>query len=241
MSENRQELKEKLAEMVRVLAAGEIFTLTSGHISHRVPETNEILIPRHIHHEGKTLSMITADDIVTIDLDGNLLEGTAAPPGERFVHTCIYKKRAEVRSVIHAHPHLSMAFGVAGVELIPVYLKAIVFAPRVEILDFAGQIDTEALGIKVADALKENFALLLRGHGVVIAGISPEEACVNAFTLETNAQIQLWATLLGTPKPVSTEEVLGLGKPGKKAHKITNTWPFYLEKYGKNPSRGPWG
>ena len=66
MPESKREIKEKIAEMVRVLSAAEILTLTSGHISYRVPGTNEVFIPRHIHHEGKTLSQITADDIVTI-------------------------------------------------------------------------------------------------------------------------------------------------------------------------------
>ena len=233
MSTSKKELKEKIAEMVRVLAAADILTLTSGHLSYRIPETNEILIPRHIHHEKKTLAQITGEDIVVIDMDGNLIEGDTAPPGERFAHTGVYKKRKDINAVIHAHPFLPIAFGVAGVELIPVYGRGTVFSPRVEILDFSGQIDTEELGTQVAEALKDNFALLLRGHGVMVVGATPEDACVNAFTLETNAQIQLWATMLGTPRPVSREEVLGLTRPGMKPHKITSPWAYYLEKYGK--------
>lgn len=232
MKENKRALKKKIAEMVRILAAGDILTLSSGHLSYRIPETEEVLIPRHLHHEGKTLDEVTEGDIVVMDLEGNVLEGDQSPPGERFVHTCIYKRRKDVHAVIHAHPYHSMAFGVAGVEMIPVYHRAIVFAPRVEIFDFSGQVDHEEVGMKVAEALKENVALLLRGHGTVVVGKTPEEACCNAFALETNAKIQLWASILGNPQAVTKEEVLGLTQPGKKPHSISSAWSYYVKKYG---------
>ena len=143
MTETKSEMKEKIAEMIRILAAGEILTLMKGHLSYRLPGTNEILILGHAHRSGKTLAEITGDDIVTIDLNGHLLEGSIQPPGERFINTCIYRKRQDVGAVIHAHPHASMPFAVAGIQIIPVHHEAIAFAPAVELLDYAGQIDAQ--------------------------------------------------------------------------------------------------
>lgn len=233
MQINKKELKDKIAEMTKILAAGDILTMMKGHLSYRIPETNEVLIIGHTHRGGKTLAQITGNDIVVIDLNGNLIEGNIEPPGERFIHTCIYKKRSDINAVIHSHPHTSMAFGVAGVEIIPVHHEAVIFAPKVEIFNFAGQVDNEEIGMKIAEALKDNYALLLRGHGTVVAGRTPEEACCNAFELEINAKIQLWASILGTPKGVTKEEVLGVPQPGKKEHHISSPWPYYLEKYRK--------
>lgn len=159
------------------------------------------------------------------------------PREKGLFNTCTYKKRDDINAVIHAHPHTSMVFGVAGVEIIPVQHAAVVFAPCVEIFDFPGQIDNEEMGLKVAEALKGNFAVLLRGHGVVVAGGTPEEACCNAFELEANVRIQLWASILGTPRAVTKEEIFGSSPEGKKKHRVASPWPYYLEKYGKISSR----
>lgn len=234
MTETKREMKEKIAEMIRVLAAGEILTLMKGHLSYRLPGSDEILILGHAHQSGKTLAGITGDDIVVIDLDGNLIEGNIQPPGERFIHTCIYRKREDVGAVIHAHPYASMPFAVAGVQIIPVHHEAIAFAPGVEILDYAGQIDTEETGMMVAEALKDRTGLLLRGHGSVVVGRDPEEACCNAFALELNAKIQFQASLLGTPRAVTRGEIQKAAKPGGKPHRSASPWPFYLERYGRN-------
>jgi L-ribulose-5-phosphate 4-epimerase len=234
MSENREEMKEKIAEMIRILAEGEILTLMKGHLSYRLPGTDEVLILGHAHRSGKTLAGITGDDIVTIDLDGNLLDGSTQPPGERFIHTCIYRRREDVGAVIHAHPYASMPFAVAGIRIIPVHHEAIAFAPGVEILDYAGQIDTEERGVMVAEALKDRAALLLRGHGSVVVGRDAEEACCNAFALELNAKIQFQASLLGTPRAVNREEIQNVSKPGEQPHRSASPWPFYIEKYGRN-------
>lgn len=232
MSDNRTTQKEMLADMIRILAAGEILTLMKGHLSCRIPGTDEILILGHAHREGKTLAKISADDIVTIDMEGNLLEGNIQPPGERFIHTCVYRMRDDVGAVIHAHPVASMAFGVAGAQIVPVHHEAIAFAPGVEILEYSGQIDTQELGTLVASALRDRAGLLLRGHGVVVVGRDPEEACCNAFELELNARIQLDAARLGTPRAVTVEDIRKAPKPGEKPHRSSSPWPYYVEKFG---------
>lgn len=230
MAVNREEMKERIAEMVRTLAVGEILTLMSGHLSYRIPGTDEILMPGHGHLHGKTLLDMTGDDIVTIDLEGNLLEGNIQPPGEKFIHTCIYRMRADVGAVIHGHPDISLAFAAAGVEIIPLHIRAIPFAPSVRILDYAGQIDSHETGMMVAEALADRSALMLRGHGVVVVGETPEEACANAFELERNAKIQLHASILGVPKAVTSDQVLRK-RPDGQPHKVSSAWNYYRQKY----------
>ena len=87
------------------------------------------------------------------------------------------------------------------------------FAPCVEILDYAGQIDTEETGMMVAEVLKDRAALLLRGHASVVVGSDPEEACCNAFELELIAKIQFQVLLLGTPRAVTREEIQNSSQP----------------------------
>jgi len=212
-----------VARAVRTLAGGDILTLTVGHVSCRVPGENWVLILGHTHKAFKTLDSIEAADIIRMDLDGRPLDAGGEPPGERFIHTEIYRRRPDVQAVIHGHPETSTYFGVAGREIVPVYFRAGQFAPRVAIHDYAGQIDTPELGRAVAEELGGSTALLLRGHGTVVVGESIEEATVNAFALETNARIQLYASQLGTPRLLRTEEI--------KAHKNTSVWRYYVKRY----------
>ena len=163
----------------------------------RLEGKDQFYISGHVHKDGKLLTDITGDDIVKVNFDGLKLEGRVSPPGERFIHSEIYKLHPEVKSIVHAHPMLSIIFSVAGQEILPVEHRAVIFYPSVKILDIPAQINTPELGNKVAKALGDNLAILLRGHGNVVVGSSLEGACSNAFVLERNALIQYKAMTPG--------------------------------------------
>jgi L-ribulose-5-phosphate 4-epimerase len=220
---NILELKKKLAQAVRTLAGGNILTLTVGHVSCRIPDNDNILILGHSHKAYKTLDTITEADIIIMDLEGNVVEGNYEPPGERYIHTEIYKARPDVNSIVHGHPEMSTIFSIGGKKIIPVYYRAAQFRPEVPVMDFAGQIDTKELGTAVAKAIGNASALLLRGHGNIVVGESIEEAGVNAFALETNARMQFYASLIGSPIPLKDDEI--------KKHKPTSVWSYYVKKY----------
>ena len=72
-------LRRSLARAHRILTAGGIWPLTKGHVSARIPGTDHVLILGHIHSEGRSLIDTDVDDIVTVDMDGNWLEGRIEP------------------------------------------------------------------------------------------------------------------------------------------------------------------
>ena len=139
-------LRQQLAKAHRILTAGGIWPLTKGHVSARIPGTDKVLILGHIHSEGRSLINTDVDDIVTVDLDGNWLEGRIEPVEERYLHLEIMKGRPDVTSVVHAHPTYATAFGIAGINILPVGNRGAIFAPQVPILDFDRQIDTPERG-----------------------------------------------------------------------------------------------
>ena len=124
-----------------------------GHPSARVPGTDRVIIkPRHserIHGMGD----LTADDMVVIDLDGNQLEGTDGPPGERFIHTEIYRARPDVLGVVHTHQTLSTMFGVVGREILPLlHVEAPLVARGIPTYPSPELVHSAAQGAKVAEA-----------------------------------------------------------------------------------------
>ncbi|MEA2967852.1 MAG: hypothetical protein QOE78_1113, partial [Alphaproteobacteria bacterium] len=113
-------LRRRLAKAHRVLTAGGLWPLTKGHVSARIPGTDHVLILGHIHADGRSLKHTDVDDIVTVDLEGNWLEGGVEPVDERYLHLEIMKARPDVMSVVHAHSTYATAFGIANVNILPV-------------------------------------------------------------------------------------------------------------------------
>ena len=155
-------LRRRLAKAHRVLTAGGMWPLTKGHVSARIPGTDQVLILGHIHADGRSLKHVDIDDIVTVDLDGKWLEGNVEPVDERFLHLEIMKARPDVTSVVHAHSTYATAFGIANVNILPVGNRGAIFAPFVPILDFDRQIDTPERGRMVSDLMEDGYAVVLR-------------------------------------------------------------------------------
>jgi len=222
-------LRRRLAKAHRILTAGGIWPLTKGHVSARIPGTDHVLILGHIHADGRSLKHVDVDDIVTVDLEGNWLEGSVEPVDERFLHLEIMKARPEVMSVVHAHPTYATAFGIASVNIFPVGNRGAIFAPQVPILDFDRQIDTQERGKMASDCMGENCAVVLKNHGVAVCSDSIENATIATFSLEETAQLHWIAAQLGPVQKISTGEVRSVLTGARKAEFFAHVWGHYAE------------
>ena len=220
-------LRRRLAKAHRILTAGGIWPLTKGHVSARIRGTDKVLILGHIHSEGRSLIDTDVDDIVTVDIEGNWLEGRIEPVDERFLHLEIMKARPDVVSVVHAHPTYATAFGIAGVNILPVGNRGAIFAPEVPILDFDQQIDTAERGRMVRDAIGDGVALVLKNHGVAVCGDSIENAVIATFSLEETARLHWIAAQLGTVQKISTGEVRSVLTGSRKEEFYNHVWGHY--------------
>jgi L-ribulose-5-phosphate 4-epimerase len=223
-------LKERIITAVQVLLHEEVID-AFGHVSVRIPGTDHVVIQGHTHLGPKPMQRTDVSDVVTIDLTGQRLEGSADPPGERFIHTGIYRMRPDVGAVVHLHPPIAIAFSASGRPILPVWTQGSVFAPAVPIHEYPGQIDTAALGDEVARTLSGHAALLLRAHGAVTVGRTLEEACVIAVNLERNAKIQWIAECVGTPRSIESGYLDGAMMKGVPSEEYVNAyWTYYLER-----------
>lgn len=218
------ELREKLALGTRLLAKHGLIA-PFGHPSVRIPGTDKVCVLSHPFERGSDdLEQTSADDIVVIDLDGNLLEGSIRAPGERFIHTQMYRHRSDVGAVVHAHPFACIALSTVGQGVQPIWNHATVFASGVPIFEEAVQIDSDLLGERVANELGASRAILLKGHGTVSVGRKLEEACVDSIYLERTAHMQLQAATLGTPQSIPqaqlTEESFTHGITGEGYYSV---------------------
>lgn len=221
-------VKEKIIEVIAILDRQNLFEMSTGHVSARVPGSDQICILGHVHHDGRRLDTVTVDDIVTMDSTGKLIDGNTNPPGEKYIHTEIYAARPDVQAIVHCHPRLATAFSVAGIEILPVSFRGSIFSPKVPIHNNWAQIDTPEQGAAVASTLGNGYAVLLKGHGVVCAGSNLEEVCAVTIALEVTADTQLIASMLGKPDVIPPDFLDGKFVKGMTAEEYFSiAWSFY--------------
>ncbi|PKB64921.1 MAG: hypothetical protein BZY82_09990 [SAR202 cluster bacterium Io17-Chloro-G3] len=200
-----KDLKEQVAHSCRILYDLGLMTYL-GHVTVRIPGTDRLLLGFNRYTYGNT----TADDILTFDMDAKKVDGPdVLLPYETFIYTETLKIRPDMNSVIHLHMPVSLAFGVARREILPLYIhhsEVLRFGlPTVDNPLLASTVDR---GQSIARALKEAYACHMRGHGQVIVGRSVDHATALTLQLEEQAKMNLLASQLSpNPQPCTQTEV----------------------------------
>ena len=211
-------LKEQLASATRILAKGGILTWVFGHCSARIQGSDKIYMIPHVHWEGKLFEEITADDIHMVGMDGNPIDCESLDiPEERFFHVEVYKARPDIGGLVYGHPNMSCAFAAAGRDTLTIY------GEKVPIMDPPGFGSAAEKGQKVAAKLGDAKAVVWESGNVVV-GKTIEEACVNAFQLEWEAQRQLFLTILGVKQPRSARYLAPFEDVADYATKMGFQW-----------------
>ena len=184
-----------------------------GHVSAR----HEADATRFLLARSMAPGLVTADDIMEFDLDGNALD----PRGrtlyaERFIHSEIYKAHREIKAIVHSHSPSIIPFGVTKVALRPIYhMSSFLGAgvPIFEIREAGGPetdmlIRTPELGAALARTVGASAVVLMRGHGDVVVGGSVEQVVFRAIYTEINAKLEAEALRLGAGEVnfLNTEE-----------------------------------
>lgn len=192
-------IKQELIAAGRVLVAEGQDDFTRGHISFRLPDDPHLFFMKP-HSVG--LDEITMQNILTIDLDGNVVAGGARRHSEVYIHSEIFKVRPDVNCVIHTHPTYSTALSATGRPFRCLSQPGALFHHSLGIYtDTINLIRSPAMGAGVAQALGAGRGVLLKNHGIVVTGASIAEAVIGAIMLENGAQIQLVAEAAGETAP----------------------------------------
>ena len=191
------EIKRKLILAGKVLVAEGQDDFTRGHISMRLPDNPSLFFMKP-HSVG--LDELTMENILTIDLSGDVVAGTSRRHSEVYIHSEIFKARPDVHCVIHTHPPYSVALSASGRPL-KCYSQpsALFFEGLGFYSDTMALIRTPATGARVAAALGPHRAVLLKNHGVAVVGASIEEAVINVIMLENAAMAQMITEAAGDP------------------------------------------
>jgi L-fuculose-phosphate aldolase len=118
---------------------------TSGNVSARTPDGNVLVTP-----SGLDYAILEPEDVVLVDLDGKMLEGSFEPSVETPMHTGIYRARPEAGGIVHTHSRYSTTLACLNWEILPIHYMLAVLSEegRVPIAEYA----TIAIGASVSEA-----------------------------------------------------------------------------------------
>jgi ribulose-5-phosphate 4-epimerase/fuculose-1-phosphate aldolase len=217
------EERRQLVDCIRMLERAEIIDY-NGHCSIRVGD-DAILI----NAGSCQRAVLTTDDIVTIDMEGRLVEGKANPPLEFHLHTGIYRARADVKAIVHAHPRWSTYLTMVGTPYLPVFAQGVLPAPC-PVLDTPSSINTRPMADRLAAVLGPHPAALMKSHGAVAVGKTIVDAFVLACYLEENATRQYMAMQIGKPYVFTDEDQKAAREKLWSPSLFQRTWDHFKSK-----------
>ena len=201
MAVSYPELRRELIAAARQLTEIGILSGMEGNISVRVPEKEHMIISQ----AGVKSMQLTLENLVVVDFDGNLLEGSGTPSSGVPMHAMAYRLRPEAGAVVHTHSTYATSFAVAGRE-IPFALEAMeIVGAAAPVTSKYAPLGTAELAREVGAAMTKAWAVLLRNHGVLAMGKDLKHATKVCYALETTAQIVSAANGLGRVTLIQAE------------------------------------
>jgi L-ribulose-5-phosphate 4-epimerase len=198
--EPTSQLRKDIISACRILSH-EKLVQGFGHVSARIPNSDLFLMTPRIG-----LALVTEDELLTVNLEGEVVAGTRPAPSETWLHTAVMKAKPGVNAIVRIHGRIANIFSVTDRKLEPVHNHGSFFAGGVPVFYKPDLITTQKLGEEVARALGVGPAVLLRGNGQVTVGRTIPEAVMMAIYLEEAAQILHGAIQIGTPIPLTLDE-----------------------------------
>ena len=195
--------KERLVETARELLRRGLTEATAGNLSVRLPDGTVAMTPSSLPYEA-----MGVEDLVVVDLAGNVLEGERPPTSEKALHLACLRDHDDLGAVIHCHALFATMFAVVR-QPIPCVIEEfdVYVGGDVPVADYR-LTGSDELGEEVARHVGERGAVLMANHGLLTVGKDPEQALKVASLVERTAQVIWGARALGeiVPLPDSTRE-----------------------------------
>jgi len=208
MAEPETLLRQQIVEAGRRLHDRFFVASNDGNISARLGGDRYLITPTNVNKGD-----LAPEDLLLVDGQGKVLSGTRKPTSEMKMHLAIYRQRADVKAVVHAHPPAATGFAACRIRLDQdVLLPEVIFSlGRIGFAEY-GTPTTEEIPQAVEKEIANCEALLLANHGALTVGEEVLAAYYRMEVLEMYARVRLVTRLLGEPKALSAEQVRELEK-----------------------------
>jgi len=211
------EHRRDIVEVCKRLYQKGFVASNDGNVSVRLSDKEILATPT-----GMSKGEITSNQLIKVNIDGEVIEGFLKPSSELKLHLHIYKSRPDVKSVVHAHPPISTGFAVAGIALDQMAIPEVIATLGTVPLAPYATPSTEELAHTVDGYIEKCNAILLSNHGVVTVGTDVFSAYYTMERVEHSAYIIWVARSLGGEKPLSQENINKLLEIRKRSEKTSS-------------------
>ncbi|OYO22004.1 aldolase [Enemella dayhoffiae] len=187
---------EKLCRAARVVARHGLAT-AFGHVS--VRSGHQLLIT-----PPTPLGRAEPAGCQLIDLAADALP--AGTPKEAWLHLAIYRARPDVGAICRAQPEVTTALTSAALDILPLHGQGSFCGSPVPVFEEAELVRDRERGVRLAEALGDGKALVLKGNGALTVAGDPGRAAARMWVLEASARINATAAAAGTPTALSHAE-----------------------------------
>lgn len=165
---------------------------SSGNVSVRIDDNTILITPSRVRKYA-----LSPKDLCKIDPEGRPLSEGKAPSSEYRIHCAVYKRRPDVKSVVHAHPPYSIVCSLATITFEhPILPETALSLGSIPTIPYAPPGSPE-LAESIVPHLADHNALILKRHGVITFGRDIEEAFERLEEVEHAAQIAYLLSLKG--------------------------------------------
>ena len=187
-----------------------------GNVSVRIGDDALLVTPA-----GLSKVDVCPEDLVELGLDGTVRSGARRPSSELAVHLRAYRRRGDVRAVVHAHPPVATAFAVAGLALDGASLAELRAGVGPAALVPYATPGTDAVADTFEPFWTTHDAFLMAHHGALTVGRSLTEAHQRMESLEHGARIMWAARALGPVPPLPADALAALDAARVVARLVT--------------------
>src|ERR1044071_9848034 len=212
---DEQTIKSDLIRVCHLMYERSYVVSSDGNVSVRLDD-GRILATPTMTCKGR----MTEDLIAITDLEGKALNERKAS-SELAMHLLIYRERADIKAVCHAHPPHGSAFAVAGLAIDQTILPDVILTLGCVPLASYGTPSTDELTEQMQPLVKNHNALLMANHGAVAYGADLWQAWDRLETLEHTAKIAILARVLGGSKNLPADAIEKLINVREKAGYLT--------------------
>lgn len=191
-------LKQELVDGAALVASIGLVPLTQGNLSLRDPDSGHILMTPH----DFSYEQMTTDDVLALDLAGNVIEGNREPSHESQVHLAVYERRADAMGIVHAEPIYTNLFGVLHKSIAPLHVGTLIdVRGEVPVMPFAPS-GSRQFGYDMLEVMGDRNAVVWANHGMLALGDSLQKAIHCTVMVEISAQLYHMALQHGEPHQI---------------------------------------
>ena len=201
------QLRAEIVQIGQLMHARGLLCGFEGNLSARLDDERLLITPSGLHK-----GLMRQEQLLVVDLDGRIIvesETTRGlrPTSELPMHLEAYRRRPDVRAVVHAHPPITVALSIAGVAMdTPLLPEVIVLLGLIPTTDYAMSSSDEG-ATAIRRLIADHDALILQRHGTLTVGATLTAAFMRLETVEQNARIHFMLAQLGANNPLAAHEV----------------------------------